>query len=789
MISLSRSFVALRLFLFFSCAISPSLSATAGSFADGGTTGVSAMMMILGNEDYVYILDKAEGNAEVINGHPAWGAVWDTRTHEHQLMDVRSNVFCSSGMHLPNGSYVTFGGNSAVGPGGNTPTGPDGLPETWDPQYQDFDGAKAIRVLNPCDSKENFADPKCQWFDDATVLAMERRRWYSAAEALEDGSVIIIGGFVNGGYINRNYPNTDPEFEGGAADCTYEYYPSRNQPAQTVQFLIQTSGLNAYALTYLMPSGQLFVQANVSTMLWDHNANVETPLPPMPGNVVRVYPASGANAMLPLTPANNYEPTILFCGGSDMPESAFGNYAFPAINTFDYPASTDCQRITPEPQDGSEPVYTKDDDLLEGRTMGQFILLPDGKILLVNGGANGTAGYSQMTGETPTFGQMPWGESLASGPRGTPALYDPEAPAGQRWSNTGFDTSDIARLYHSSAMLLADGSVLIAGSNPNVDVNTSTIFPTTYKAEIFYPSYFDATTRPAPSGIPTTLSYGGDYFNVTLPQTSYSGSANDAAAKTKVVVTRGGFTTHAMNMGQRYLQLNNTYTVQDDGTIVLHCAQPPPNPHILQPGPVVFWVVVDGIPSNGTMVIVGNGQIGPQPVTDASILPDSVLAADSVNGGASDSSSSGGDNNNSDSTTSTGAIVGGVVGGIAALAAIVGAVVFFMRRRNAGGRGVYTQKAAPASTYDFGSTPLEATRGHIPIPSDSSSFVPLNQENRSVAWNAGSTASLHEAAGVSAPYRDDPRTSSMGSGGGYGGYPMQEQNYDPYARAGPGGRL
>jgi hypothetical protein len=32
--------------------------------------------MFLGNEEKVYILDKAEGNAAQVNGHPAWGAVW-----------------------------------------------------------------------------------------------------------------------------------------------------------------------------------------------------------------------------------------------------------------------------------------------------------------------------------------------------------------------------------------------------------------------------------------------------------------------------------------------------------------------------------------------------------------------------------------------------------------------------------------------------------------------------------------------------------------------------------------
>jgi hypothetical protein len=35
-----------------------------------------ASQMFLGNEEKVYILDKAEGNAATVKGHPAWGAVW-----------------------------------------------------------------------------------------------------------------------------------------------------------------------------------------------------------------------------------------------------------------------------------------------------------------------------------------------------------------------------------------------------------------------------------------------------------------------------------------------------------------------------------------------------------------------------------------------------------------------------------------------------------------------------------------------------------------------------------------
>jgi len=37
--------------------------------------------MFLGNEEKVYILDKTEGNAVQIDGHPAWGAVWYATSH------------------------------------------------------------------------------------------------------------------------------------------------------------------------------------------------------------------------------------------------------------------------------------------------------------------------------------------------------------------------------------------------------------------------------------------------------------------------------------------------------------------------------------------------------------------------------------------------------------------------------------------------------------------------------------------------------------------------------------
>ncbi|KAJ7489538.1 glyoxal oxidase [Mycena latifolia] len=699
-------------------------SSLAGTFADGGNTKISAMMvrgdlvallfthpwplqMFVGNSKKVYILDKAEGNAATVNGHPAWGAVWDMDTHAVQVMDVATNVFCASGMHLPNGSFVTFGGNGAVGPGGNIGSvkNPSGASGSWDATYQDFDGSKAIRILNPCTDDSQFSDASCQWFDQPDVLAMQKQRWYSATEALGDGTIVIIGGFVNGGYINRNYPNTDPTSSGGAAEPTYEFYPSNGQEPQIMNFMVKTSGLNAYAHTFLLASGSLFVQANYSTMIWNSETNIETDLPDMPGQVVRVYPASGGVAMLPLTVANNYSQTILFCGGSNMPDEAWGNYAHPAINTWDYPASADCQRITPEPADGSAAAYVQDDDMLEGRTMGQFIILPTGKLLMVNGGLNGTAGYADATGETSNFADMPFDMSLASGPVGTPAIYDPTAAAGSRWSNSGLQSSNIARLYHSSAILLPDASVLVAGSNPNVDVNTTAVYPTQYQAEIFYPPYFSATTRPVPSGIPSTISYGGSSFDVTIPASSYSGPANDAATNTTVALLRPGWTTHAMNMGQRYLQLNNTFTVNNDSSITLHVAQAPPNPNLFQPGPAFVYVVINGVPSNGTAVIVGSGSVGTQPMSAAAVLPNNVQLA-SASGSADGASTSASGTASASTSTSTtashkSAIIGGAVGALVIVALIgAGAAYWFLRRRKSPAGRVPT----PTRPYEYTAT-------------------------------------------------------------------------------------
>ena len=115
-----------------------------------------------------------------------------------------------------------------------------------------------------------------------------------------------IGGCQWGAYVN-NASQDNP---------TYEFYPSRGDPIIS-PILQNTLPVNLYPLTWLLPSGKLFIQSGWKTVLLDYHQNLETPLGDMP-DAVRVYPASAGSAMLPLIPANNYAATIMFCGGSNI---------------------------------------------------------------------------------------------------------------------------------------------------------------------------------------------------------------------------------------------------------------------------------------------------------------------------------------------------------------------------------------------------------------------------------------------------------------------------------------
>jgi len=592
------------------------------------------MMMGLLNQYTAWILDKTEGNPmKRPDGKPYWGSFVDLTTNQVTPTATFTNAFCAGGTTLGNGTWLVAGGNQPVDEGG-APTyiyQPSGV-------YQDQDGRKAIRIIEPNNYRAN--DSRLAWLDNYSAntppltgngLQMQSWRWYPGVEPLADGTVVLIGGANNGGYINRNTPNTDPAFAYpttggpgnldnnglfyGGANPTYEFWPSQGT-LRIVNFMVKTSGLNMYPHTFLMPDGRIFMQANYSTTLWDPRSNTEEALPDMPDQIIRVYPASGATWMLPLTPENDYTPTIVFCGGTVLADDAWGNYTAPNVNVLNVDASRDCSSITPVDSNGNTNAnaqYVREEKMPEGRTMGNAIHLPDGTTVILNGAEKGTAGYANVSWNIVNAGQPNEvrTEGLAQNPAYKPLIYDPSKPQGQRLSNKGLGFSDHERLYHSSAILAPDGSVLIAGSNPHQDVALNMTlgvqpqaYNTSYVIEKWYPPwYFD--TRPQPDQLPDTLPYGGRSFTVKIGADYMGQYSNWRAAGTKFRVIRTGFSTHAMNMGQRSLVLQSTYTVQADGSVTFTVNPMPQNPNLFAPGPALLFVDVNGIPSYGKLVQVG----------------------------------------------------------------------------------------------------------------------------------------------------------------------------------------
>ena len=80
-------------------------------------------------------------------------------------------------------------------------------------------------------------------------------------------------------------------------------------------------------------------------------------------------------------------------------------------------------------------------------------------------------------------------------------LYDPAKPLGQRWSTLA--SSPIARLYHSVALLLLDGTIMVAGSNPvempQLKPDAANPYVTEFRVENYVPPYLQgerANQRP-----------------------------------------------------------------------------------------------------------------------------------------------------------------------------------------------------------------------------------------------------------------------------------------------------
>ncbi|XP_010416450.1 PREDICTED: aldehyde oxidase GLOX-like isoform X1 [Camelina sativa] len=501
--------------------------------------GISAMHSQLLHNDRVIMYDRTNfGPSNISLPHGACrqspnDAISKTDCTAHSVeynvalnsirpLTVQSNTWCSSGGVTPDGTLLQTGGSR--------------------------DGELKTRLFAPCD------DDSCDWTEVDNGLAAAR--WYASNHVLPDGRQIIIGG--------RDQFN-------------YEFFPKTNAPnLYALPFLTQTTDPgqenNLYPYVFLNTDGNLFIFANNRAILLNYATNtVVKTYPEIPGGDPRSYPSTGSAVLLPI---KNLVLEVLVCGGAPK-----GSYIFAFKSKTFIKALDTCARINindPNPQWAVEKMP-------RARVMGDMTLLPDGHVLLINGGSSGTAAWE--LGREPVF---------------NPDIYYPDRPVGSRFEPQ--NANAIPRMYHSTATLLRDGRVIVGGSNPHAYYNfTGVLFPTELSLEAFSPSYLESkysSLRPViMDPMPqTTINYG----QILRLRFTVQGRMKTPV---KVTMVYPSFNTHSFSMSQRLLVLDHVLFLRIGLSRIYEVSvRTPSSVNLAPPGYYMVFVVNQNIPSEGVWV-------------------------------------------------------------------------------------------------------------------------------------------------------------------------------------------
>jgi len=389
---------------------------------------------------------------------------------------------------------------------------------------------------------------KNDWHENVNELSLQAGRWYPSAMIMANGSIMVIGGETG-----SNGPAV-PSLEllpkvGGTVYCDW---------------LNRTNPYNLYPFPVALPSGGIFVAYyNEALVMDEHSFAPVKQLPTIPGSVNnaasgRTYPFEGTAVLMPQHAPYTDPLTIMICGGSNPG---------PAI------ALDNCVSIQPE---AAAPQWVLE-RMPSQRVMTCISALPDGTYIILNGAQQGTAGFG-----------------LGRNPNLNAVLYDPTKPVGARM--TVMANTTVARLYHSEAILLSDGRVLVSGSDPQDGVH-----PEEYRVEVFVPPYLlSGLARPTYTMQNKDWAYGAAIpITVSIP----------SGATPRVSLLGAVTSTHGNNMGQRSL----FPAVSCKGSACTITA--PPNSHVCTPGWFQVFVLDGPTPSLAQFVRIGGdpGALGNWP--------------------------------------------------------------------------------------------------------------------------------------------------------------------------------
>ncbi len=386
-------------------------------------------------------------------------------------------------------------------------------------QYDPFFGLRQAVIFDPNGGGPDPASATGTTGAWIPVPDMAGGRWYPALVPLSDGHVLTISGLDGASQLN-----VVPEIFDGAGWQTRPASP--HWPMYAHMFLLADGRL-------FYTGGQYGGNNGVKPAVWDLVADTTVDVLglPLPG-------ARNQSASVLLPPAQDQRVMITGGGPFDMHDQTGAN------------ASTAIVDLA-----AAQPVYVESAPMTTTRMHLCATLLPDSTVL-VNGGARmeESALEASLNAELYHPGPGTWTAAAAS---------------------------RVPRLYHSTALLMPDGTVITAGSNPERRVEELRI-------EVFWPPYLFAGDRPACQIEQSECQYGG----------TLTAQVPDPAGIASACLIRPGATTHSSNNEQRLIDLPIQAAAAGEITLQL-----PGTGNLAPPGWYLLFVVgASGVPSPGRWV-------------------------------------------------------------------------------------------------------------------------------------------------------------------------------------------
>jgi hypothetical protein len=378
-------------------------------------------------------------------GNHSGAVVLDLAAQSITQLSIGWDIFCHGMTALPDGRMLIVGGTLA---------------------YDPFQGSSQSTIFDPANN--TFTDQQ----------NMAHGRWYPTVTMLGDGRIMAFSG------TNENEStNNAVEFFTAGSGWSQQFAAPWTPPL--------------FPRLHLLPNGKVFASASQPNSHLFNPANTTWSLNIASTNYggTRTY---GTSVLLPLTPANNYDPVVMILGGNN-------------------PSTATTELID---LGSSSPSWQWGPDMSQPRIDMDGVILPTGKILALGGSAvDESASTASLNAD----------------------LYD---PSNNSFSSAG--SNAYPRLYHTVSLLLPDATVWLGGSNPTRGNYESHM-------EIYKPAYLfnsdgSPANRPGISSAPGNITWGGS-FTVSTP---------DAANISQAVLVRPGSSTHSFDFDQRLVGMSFT---------------------------------------------------------------------------------------------------------------------------------------------------------------------------------------------------------------------------------------